>query len=128
MANILVVCYSRSGTTLGVARDIAAARVYELVVLGTPVWAGSIASPMRSYLFLHRLQFRQVAFFATMGAVGAGQTFSEMKLLCHRDDAPTCAFTQADVEANRHRPALDAFITQIRAAVGRTTASQGAAA
>lgn len=72
---------------------------YDVVVVGTPVWAGNMASPIRSYLTLHRAQLRHVAFFAVMGGRGAEQVVREMKFLTHADDAPSCTLTQSEVAA-----------------------------
>ena len=44
---------------------------YNIVILGTPVWASNICSPMRAYVTTHREEFRQVAFFCTQGGSGA---------------------------------------------------------
>ena len=40
---------------------------YDLVVIGTPVWAWSVSSPVRAYLLAHKASPPNVAFFCTMG-------------------------------------------------------------
>jgi flavodoxin len=40
---------------------------YDVVVLGTPVWAGNVSSPLRSYVAAHGAQLRKVAFLCTQG-------------------------------------------------------------
>jgi flavodoxin len=39
---------------------------YDLIVLGTPVWAGAMASPMRTYISRQGLKFREIALLVTM--------------------------------------------------------------
>jgi flavodoxin len=51
---------------------------YDLVVLGTPVWAGTMASPMRSFLEKYGRRIKRAAFFCTAGG-SAGKTFREME-------------------------------------------------
>jgi flavodoxin len=51
---------------------------YDLVVLGTPVWAGTMASPMRSFLSKYGHRIKKAAFFCTAGG-SAGRTFREME-------------------------------------------------
>ena len=51
---------------------------YDLVVIGTPVWAGNMSSPVRT--FLKKLKPKSVAFFATKGN-SLGKTFIEMEKL-----------------------------------------------
>ena len=38
---------------------------YGLIVVGTPVYAGSVPGPVRAYLETYRPNFREVAFFCT---------------------------------------------------------------
>lgn len=40
---------------------------YDLVIVGTPVWAGRMSSPARSYLDRHNGRFGAVGFFCTCG-------------------------------------------------------------
>src|SRR5512134_1660775 len=48
---------------------------YDVVVLGTPVWAGNISSPLRSYVAAHKGRLEQVAFFCTQRGSGAEKVF-----------------------------------------------------
>ena len=52
---------------------------YDLVVIGTPVWAWSLSSPVRAYLMATASQLPKVAFFCTLGGNG------EWKRLCADD-------------------------------------------
>jgi flavodoxin len=155
MAKSLVVCYSRSGTTLSVAQEISAAlgadldpiedgsnrktlfgylhsgfeaasrglpsvrtaknpRDYEFVVLGTPVWMGTMSSPVRSYLFLHHGRLPRVAMFATMGGRGGEDALREMKLLCESPEAASAAFVESEIKAGRHRQQLEQFVAGLK--------------
>ena len=44
---------------------------YDLVVIGTPVWAWSVSSPVRAYLTAMKPRLPDVAFFCTLGATGS---------------------------------------------------------
>lgn len=87
---------------------------YPLVILGTPVWAGSMASPMRSFLVAHQRELRQVACFCTMAGRGDRTTLREMAALCRKGDTPTFSCTEADVRAGRHRERLDEFVRSLQ--------------
>ncbi len=50
---------------------------YRLVVIGTPVWAGTVVPAVRTYLIENKSKLKKVAFFCTFGG-GAGKTFKEM--------------------------------------------------
>ena len=97
-------------------------RDYDLVVLGSPVWAGTMASPVRAYLHQHREALAKTAFFAVMGGRGGDDTVQEMQLACGVTDRPTCVFTQDEVQHDRHRARCDEFVQRIQdRAVGKVT-------
>ena len=148
---ILVVFYSRSGTTRMVAEALAAelkcdaeeivatksragfvgimrslieamqkrpaqiatARFnpssYDLVVIGTPVWAWSVSSPIRAYLIDNNKNFPQVAFFCTLRNRGDEATFAQMQDLAGKMPRARVAFRTADVIAGRLRSGLAEF-------------------
>lgn len=41
---------------------------YDLVIFGTPVWAGTFAPAIRTYISAHKYEIKKYAFFATQGA------------------------------------------------------------
>ncbi|MGC8816544.1 MAG: flavodoxin family protein [Candidatus Hadarchaeum sp.] len=57
-----------------------AAAGYDLIVIGTPVWAGNITPAVRTYLGAQRLDGKKVAFFCTY-SIGHEKVFDEMKAL-----------------------------------------------
>jgi flavodoxin len=91
---------------------------YELVVLGSPAWAGTMASPMRSYLFVHGRRLHEVAVFCTMRGRGGAATLTDMKALCHAPQAPTFAASVAEIRRDGHRKELAAFTESLRRAAG----------
>jgi flavodoxin len=90
---------------------------YDLVVVGTPVWFWSLASPVRSWLETHPLRGRRFAFFSTMAGSGATCAFSTMTQLAGGEPVATLALTGHEVDAGA-RAKLDAFVRALRA--GRT--------
>ncbi len=54
---------------------------YDLVVVGTPVWAANVSSPVRAYLRAARGRLPSVAFFCTMGGRGDSRVFHKMQEL-----------------------------------------------
>jgi flavodoxin len=104
---------------------------YDLVVVGTPVWFWSLASPVRSWLEQHPLRGRRFAFFCTMGGSGASCVFSTMKKLAGGDPIATLAQTDDEVDGSA-RAKVDGFIRTLktgrrRAARTRTAAAQAVA-
>ena len=52
---------------------------YDMVYIGTPVWAGKAASPVITYLKMNEGKFTNVKFFATAGSSGFESTFKQME-------------------------------------------------
>jgi len=53
---------------------------YDLIVVGTPVWAGNVTPAVRTYLTVQKLEGKKVAFFCT-GFGRRGKVFDEMRVL-----------------------------------------------
>ena len=52
---------------------------YETILIGTPVWAGSYAPPVKSFINQYHIQGKQVALFASHGGGGAEKCFAKLK-------------------------------------------------
>lgn len=100
-------------TTIAIRPGKAHPGEFDLVILGTPVWAGHMSSPMRAYLTGHKGEFKQVALFCTLGGSGATNVLAEMSALCGQKPVATLAVTDADIKRERYGSALDEFATAI---------------
>jgi len=54
---------------------------YDLVIIGTPIWAAKMTPAIRTYLKKNKNNFKKIAFFATSGSNDGIKTFSEMESL-----------------------------------------------
>ena len=165
-SGILVVFYSRSGTTrrvaqalaealkcdleeitepkprtgfLGYMRSLLEARrkrpsiiapnkhdvaSYDLVVVGTPVWAWSLSSPVRAYLMATANQLPEVAFFCTLGGAGSESTFAQMTAIVGKPPRAVCAMTQREVLSGS-LVRLSAFAKALEnSRIGKTTGNR----
>ena len=86
---------------------------YPFIVLGTPVWAGQLSSPMRSYILAQREQFRHVAMFCTMGGSDGQDVLTSMAEMCNRLRVAGMCLRRDDVLAGRHTGELDDFADQL---------------
>lgn len=89
---------------------------YDIVVIGTPVWFWNVASPVRSYIKLHRSQFRRVAFFCSYGSSGHAKVLRDLESLCGRPSVATLAVADADVSGGFYRDRLSQFTAVLRGA------------
>lgn len=56
---------------------------YRLVIVGSPVWAGCLASPMLTWLGLHQDRLPRVAAFCTSASGSATAVFDQMEQALH---------------------------------------------
>jgi flavodoxin len=73
---------------------------YDLMIIGTPVWAFSMASPVRTYLDQNKEKMRRIGFFCTMGSSGAERTFAEMQKICNHEPLAVLVLTTVEVAKN----------------------------
>ena len=153
--NVLVVFYSRSGTTRKVASvlarmldadseeivdiggragpfgylrslieavngrpaDIARAKRdaagYDLVVIGTPVWADSVSSPVRAYLVANRSRLQRVAFFCCFGRRRSKAALTQMRALAGKAPLAECELTARESLHSEASQVLSEFVERI---------------
>ncbi|MGD0170602.1 MAG: flavodoxin [Halobacteriota archaeon] len=75
---------------------------YDLVVVGSPVWAGKMSSPIRTYLAQNKDEFTSVAFFCTHGqpgSEGSAKMLESMETLSGKKSAGMLDVAANDVES-----------------------------
>ena len=92
---------------------------YDLIILGTPVWAFSLSSPMRTYITEQSDSFKQVAFFCTEGGSGGANAFDQMSKIIGQSPVATMEVTEADFQTGTDKIKLELFID----AISRLTAN-----
>lgn len=149
---ILVVYYSRTGTTrevaetlsqalgcdteeivesrsrigiLGYLRSIVDARrehaaavatakydpsFYDLVIVGTPIWAWSVSSPIRAYLMTMKAKLPDVAFFCTCGGAGSARAFAQMREIIGKIPRAQCVIVTQEMSSGQYRERVTAFV------------------
>jgi len=82
---------------------------YDLVVVGTPVWAGTVASPVRGFLSQYRESIKEAAFFCTMGS-SEGRTFDEMKELSGKEPKAVSSYTAKAINTGEYLSSLEKYL------------------
>lgn len=88
----------------------ASPRDYALVVLGTPVWAGNMSSPMRAYIAQHKPEFGRVALFCTQGGSGGEKVLRAMAESCGRSPVATACFNDSEIDRDLQSVKLRFFM------------------
>ncbi|XUW90459.1 flavodoxin domain-containing protein [Burkholderia sp. M6-3] len=93
---------------------------YELVIVGTPIWSGSLASPVRAYLIANQSGLRHVAFFCSLGARGSESAFAQMRALVGSAPVAQCKITAREAKRGKTSQLLEDFVSKVQ----RTLAEQ----
>lgn len=74
----------RQGNYPGIKTSVDNFDDYEMIFVGYPIWYGSMATPMQSFLHAHasKLAGKRIALFATSGSSGISASVSEARNLC----------------------------------------------
>jgi menaquinone-dependent protoporphyrinogen IX oxidase len=74
---------------------------YPLVVLGSPVYAGSLSGPMRAYIDKYASQFRSVAFFVTGEDPARSKILAQMEKAAGIKPVASATFKADEIRAER---------------------------
>lgn len=83
---------------------------YDLVYLGTPVWAGKAATPVISYIKQNEGSFNDVKFFVTAGGSGFEGTIEQLGKYVGKAPLKTLSLTTKQVKRDEFKEELASFI------------------
>jgi len=87
--------------------------IYDIVVIGTPIWNRTLSTPVRTYISQYKGSFKKVAFFRTAGGTG-GNPFDEMESLSGKKPVATLSLRQRQVKNGHYDEKTEEFITKIK--------------
>lgn len=88
---------------------------YDLVIVGGPMWAGHIATPVAAYLAAQSGRLRNVAFFLTHGGATPEKVFLEMKSLSGALPRAVVSLREAEVRKGAHAMRASLFVDALLA-------------
>ena len=83
---------------------------YDLVILGTPVWAGKMSSPIRSYIEQHSQRLNRVAVFVTQGGSGGEDVVKAIIHVIGRPLVSQVILTDAEINKGDLKSLLSPFV------------------
>lgn len=89
---------------------------FDSVVLISPIWAYSLAGPMRSFVSSRQKQLPDVAVISVMGGSGAHRAEAEVAERLGRPLMLSTAFTQKEVQTNHCSERLRTFASALETA------------
>lgn len=93
---------------------------YDLIVLGTPVWAARMSTPVRTFIEDHTSRLNHVAFFCTQGSSGGEAVMSAMQTATGRAPVATLVLSHPDLNAATGDAKLERFADALTAFIDET--------
>jgi len=93
--------------------------LYDLVIIGTPVWSSNISTPIRTYLSLYKDNFKEVAFFCTRLGSDAEKVFTDMEGICQKKPIALLALTSREVARDQYMQKVKEFIKKLKEEIAK---------
>ncbi len=87
---------------------------YKVVLIGTPIWAGKISSPIRTFIDRYKDKLTRVAFFATMGAEPNKGIFRKINNTLAKEPVAILIISVKELKSGIDKKKLIDFITPIQ--------------
>jgi hypothetical protein len=92
---------------------------YDLVVVGTPVYANTLPAPVRAYLTTNKDRFPNLAFFCTGEDPNNAHIFELMEEACACEPEVTIPFHAPTVRNDTFYPKAEALVSTLLAYLNR---------
>ena len=86
---------------------------YDLVIVGTPMWAGSSTPAFRTYLTENKGKIKKAALFVTAGGEGPQKTVTILENILDKPCLASVGWLDSEVKQDDLQPKLDSFIKAI---------------
>jgi len=87
--------------------------LYDVVIIGTPVWNNKMSTPIRTYISECREHFKEVAFFCTQDGP-ENAAFKDMEVLCGKKPVALLKLRRKqEVETEEYVEKVKQFVAKI---------------
>lgn len=86
---------------------------YDLIVVGTPIWAHNVSGPVRTYLEQNKNKFKSVAVFCTYGGSGSERALKTMEKLCGRPALGKLDVVERDIKSSEYIGNVERFAAKL---------------
>lgn len=87
---------------------------YDLVIFGTPVWAGHVSSPMLGYLKAHKNQVGRYAVFCTVGGSDGAVALKQFADIIGKPAEAELIITDKEINEGKHKLLLERFAERLQ--------------
>jgi flavodoxin len=87
---------------------------YDVVILGCPVWASNMATPMRTYIMRESTAIKQIGLFCTLGGSGGKVALARMAALSGRTSMADLIVNRSTLASGAWRGLTEDFTRQVQ--------------
>lgn len=87
---------------------------YDITIIGTPIWANNVSTPIRSFLKDYKTSLKDIAFFCTSMGSDPKPVFKSMEKIIDRKPATVLNVTSRDIRKQYHIEMIDDFVKKIK--------------
>lgn len=88
---------------------------YDLVVVVSPIWAGHIPSPVRTYIYVNKEKIRKMAFASvSYSGYGNGKVLKDLESLVSKEVSAHLLLREKDMRSQTHFSAIESFLETLR--------------
>ena len=87
---------------------------YDLIIVATPVWVGTMATAIRTFLIKEKDNFKKVACLATQGGKDLQKVFTEIEKVIEQKLIANDFFVTKEIAQEKYRDKLASFIEKIK--------------
>jgi flavodoxin len=87
---------------------------YDLTIIGSPVWAHHMSSPIRAYISKNKENIKNISLFCTMGGSGADSVLNEIENLCGKKAISRLSVKTKEVLSGQSDQKIKTFVDEIR--------------
>lgn len=86
---------------------------YDLILLGTPVWASKMTPAIRTVLNEQKENLSKIAFFCTAGGEDNAEMFQEMADICGKKPIATLEISRKEIKKQLYTSKINTFLQEI---------------
>jgi flavodoxin len=83
---------------------------YDLIIIGTPIWAGKMSVPIRTYLNQFKDEIEQMAIFCTYGGSGLEGTLEDIAIYTGKVPRSTLGIKNNQIKSGEYLTRVQEFI------------------
>ena len=86
---------------------------YDLLIVGTPVWAGKMSVPLRTYLHKNMGKIPLLACFCTAGRSGIDDTIKNIGEYTSTTPIESFGLTSSDIKSGSYKAVIEKFVQDL---------------